>query len=126
MNPQYHTGDNTLSKDALHLSGINMGSVTSAGAFENNYTTPPGFSVAKDSTGVYTVTHNMDLRLDPASTASSSIDDKYSVVVSCKGSTAAVAMVDTVSYNSFKVRTFDSAGTATDAAFNFYMNRPLV
>lgn len=68
---------------------------------------PTGWSSAKNSTGVYTVTHNLS-------------DNDYVVALTILAASGALhAKVGDRNLNDFEVRTFNDAGTLTDASFFF-------
>lgn len=84
---------------------IGMGYVTSGGAKDSSgFFLPSAWSVVKNSTGNYTVTHNIGAI------------NKYLPIINLIGSTDKSFAV-TVGANTITVYTFNQAGAATDTAF---------
>lgn len=90
--------------DAVLSAGGYSGRVDSGGAAGTPF--PTGWTSVKNSTGNYTVTHNL------GTTA-------YAPVVSAVGSTAVTARVPGINANNVQVYTTDSAGSLVDSAFSF-------
>lgn len=86
---------------------IGMGYVTSAGAKDSSgFFLPSAWSVTKNSTGNYTITHSIGAI------------NKYLPVINLIGSTDKSFAV-TVGATTTTIYTFNQAGTATDTAFMF-------
>lgn len=89
-----------------HTHGLHSASVSSAGVGTG---LSNGWSAAKDSTGVYTVTHNLGV-------------DTYSVVVTPVGAVRRSYSVSSKGADSFTVSIYDEATAAVaDTAFDFIL-----
>lgn len=67
---------------------------------------PPGWSAVKDSTGTYTITHNIG-------------DTRYAIVLTCSNDVLGIASVVSLAANSCQVKTYSSAASLADRQFTF-------
>lgn len=90
-----------------------IGYVTSAGAIDTaKFFYSQAWSVTKNSTGNYTITHNIG------------DNTKYLPIFNLIGSADRSFVVNNINNNTVDILTFNQAGTATDTAFMFvfYLN----
>lgn len=84
---------------------VGFGKVTSAGAKSTPFLSDR-WTVAKNSTGNYTVTHNLGFT-------------NYVPIVTASDTNARIICVSGETATKFDVETYNDAATATDTAFNF-------
>lgn len=104
-NPNDYVYQRTMEFPQPSIAGI--GSVTAAGAKDTStYFFSQNWTITKGSAGVYTINHNIGER-------------KYNVLITAIATSNLSAKLDSFGNNSFKVLSFDGAGTPTDCAFTF-------
>lgn len=84
---------------------VGFGKVTSAGAKSTPFLSDR-WTVAKNSTGNYTITHNLGFT-------------NYVPIVTASDTNARIICVSGETATKFDVETYNDAATATDTAFNF-------